>query len=237
MNRHVLRRVNLRWVVAVVVMMLIGLGLAWVLDMTRDNAVQLDKSEQYRSQLRDRLDAQEKTSKTLAEQVKALGEKPIVKPDGSDTDDTPALIPGPRGSRGPVGPPGPRGKPGEAGPPGPSGPPGADSEVPGPPGPKGTDSEVPGPSGPPGADSEVPGPPGPKGADSDVPGPPGPPGPPGKPGPAGTDGKDGKDGRSVTGVECTQTGRFRFTFSGGGTEVVGDEGACTNDDGTPTPPQ
>jgi hypothetical protein len=104
-------------------------------------------------------------NRTLAQQVRDLGGKPVA---------------GPKGEPG-VGVTGPPGVDGEQGVPGPSGSPGSDGED----GRDGVDGS-PGASGEPGPV----GPTGPAGAQGD----PGPAGPQGEPGPAGRDGVDGEDG-------------------------------------------
>lgn len=104
-------------------------------------------------------------AEALAEQVRSLGQEPVV--DVSELRG-PRGRPGEPGERGPAGP---RGRPGEGerGPPGPSGPPG-------PPGPEGEPGQPggPGPTGPPGEPGEA--------------------GPQGEPGPAGPTGETGPQG-------------------------------------------
>lgn len=107
----------------------------------------------------------------LAQQVEALGGKPVAGPPGTRGEPG-KPVPGPAGPPGPVGP---AGLPGEAGPAGSPGPSGS-------PGPAGADAvSSPGPAG---ADGAA-GPPGPQGE----------PGPAGPAGPAGADGRDGTAGR------------------------------------------
>jgi hypothetical protein len=113
----------------------------------------------------------------LAQQVQALGHKPVAGPPGSRGEPGQSII-GPRGAKGDQGEPGspgPSGSPGKIGKPGSAGATGSPGPV--------------GPTGPAG-------PAGPQG----VPGDPGPAGPQGEQGPAGQDGKDGQtcpDGYSL----------------------------------------
>lgn len=154
-----------------------------------------------RTNLITQLDEERAKVDALYEQLRSIGEDPVVKPGASSPS-----APGTTGATGPQGVPGDDGLPGANGQPGPAG--------------------APGPAGQPGADGE----PGADGADgqpgeSIV----GPQGPAGPVGPQGEQGIPGANGVSVTGVSCVRlddlSTAFRFTFSDA--SVVDVPGPCT----------
>lgn len=145
----------------------------------------------------------------LAQQVRDLGEVPVVTPPDAPTSSTAPQSPNSRyfpvpGATGPTGPVGPMGRTGR------------DSTVPGPVGDGGTpgaDSTTPGPSGQPGSDGKA----GQDGSDSTVPGPQGPAGPAGSPG---STGADGKDGRGLKSFACEADGTWTITYTDDTTQNV-----------------
>lgn len=146
------------------------------------------------------LDEERAKVDALYEQLRSVGEDPVVGP-GTSSPSTP----GPSGPTGPQGVPGDDGAPGAVGQPGPSG-------APGPAGPSGSPGQ-PGANGQPG---------------ESIVGPQGPAGPPGPAGPQGEPGTPGMNGISVTGVSCVLlddlSTAFRFTFSDA--SFVDVPGAC-----------
>ena len=147
------------------------------------------------------LDEERAKVDALYEQLRSVGEDPVVKP-GTPSPSSP----------GPSGPTGPQGVPGDDGAPCAGGQPGQSGS----PGPAGADGE----DGQPG--ESVVGPQGPAG-------PPGPAGPAGPPGPQGEQGVPGMNGIGITGVSCVLlddlSTAFRFTFSDA--SFVDVPGPCT----------
>ena len=158
------RRGDLRFTLGVVVALVV---LAWVVITMQELGHDLKFERDY--------------NRTLAQQVRDLGGKPVAGPRG----EAGKSVVGPRGPRGSTGPAGASGHP-------------APTLTPSP----GT-SGASGAPGKPGADSTVPGPPGPPGPSSTVAGPSGPPGPAGS---NGTDGEDGSDGKPPAGWTFTYLG-------------------------------
>ena len=193
---------RLAWIVALVVMALVGWLIVQVFTLSDELDQRADAGLADRTELRALYEDNAEALHRANARLKAVGAEPVPTPPAPDpiviTEDLVA-IPGPPGAPGPVGPVGPRGADGSdgtdgktiVGPPGPVGAPG----VVGPPGPEGP----PGPQGAPGADGAT--------------GPQGPQGPAGPQGPPGEDGKDGKPPASIT-----------FT-------VLGITYACTDPDG------
>jgi hypothetical protein len=159
-------------------------------------AERLDQAQAERQQLVRTAESNAEAAEALAQQVRQLGEKPVVEPTAM-----PEPIPGPPGAQGPQGLQGP---PGDVGPIGDRGPRGFMGLI----GPRGPAGEM-GPQGEPGAPGETgaPGAPGPKGGQGDTgpQGPAGPPGPAGLPGERGPAGSQGPPGQSAY--------PFTFTFT------------------------
>lgn len=155
-----------KWVIVVVGFALIGVMLAVLTGRQADNAVTLADVQARRTVLEAALVEQQQTSQALADQVRQLGERPVVSPGEPPEVVTIPGVTGPQGANGPVGV---RGERGRAGKRGPRGFTGLDGPV-----------GATGPAGDAGAQGAT-GPQGPAGAQ-------GPAGEPGK------DGKDGADG-------------------------------------------
>lgn len=125
-----LRRI-LDWRFLVTLIVILALG--WMIYSERRRAEEADAaSVRDRAELRAQVDAQKAASKALAEQIRQLGQQPVIEPPESGDAPRIVVIPGPRGLRGPscieeLGYPRCRGDKGEA------------SKVPGPPGSAGSD--------------------------------------------------------------------------------------------------
>lgn len=178
---------RLRFVALVFVMAAIGLAIALISYRVDSLGVQLQESQADRKALHHQ-------AEQLADQVRGLGEVPVVEPTSGTAGKTGPMGPaGPAGPRGPAGAPGADGKDGANGKTGATGADGSDGTS-GNDGADGTQGE-PGPAGPPGAD----------GAD----------------GTNGADGANGKDGRSVESVSCDSgLGTFTFYFDDGTSQTV-----------------
>lgn len=173
------RTVRLVWYAAAFVGLLLLLWLIWTVvhqgqRLEDAEAARRELAAQTREQAAQAAE-NATTAETLADQIRALGERPLVDPDPYSPP-----IPGPAGASGPPGPPGRAGDPGDRGPAGPQGergPVGATGDR----GPRGLPGEqgIPGPQGERGETGPA-GPAGPQGER----------GPQGEPGPAGTDGTD-----------------------------------------------
>lgn len=142
------------------VTLIVILALGWMIYSERRRAEEADAaSVRDRAELRAQVDAQKAASKALAEQIRQLGQQPVIEPPESGDAPRIVVIPAPRGLRGPscieeLGYPRCRGDKGNAGTQGKPGSPGTDGE----PGADGTDG-APGKNGSDGKD----GPPGPQG--------------------------------------------------------------------------
>lgn len=177
-------RSRLSFIALCLAMAAIGLALALGFHRVEVLGFQLQESQADRKALHDQ-------AEQLANQVRGLGEVPVVDP-----------APGAAGKTGPMGPAGPAGPRGPMGPPGVAGKDGANGKA----GAAGTDGN----DGTDGIDGAA-------GAQGE----PGPAGPPGADGKDGTDGTDGKDGRSVESVSCDSgLGTFTFYFSDGTSQTV-----------------
>lgn len=188
------------------------LVVAWIVHQVGNLTTEAQAGRNERAAVRAELEQTQADSQALAEQVRSLGEEPVVEPD-PDGADKPLQerfvpVPGPRGRDGDAGRPGRDGAPGESitGPAGPAGKDGASVT-----GPAGAD-------GAPGKDGEQ--------------GPAGPAGPAGKDGRDGTEGQPGKDGRSITSVSCPEQD-WVITYSDGTTDTV--TGPCRLVSPLPTP--
>lgn len=195
MRRH-------RWIVAVTLMLLLGAAIAYGIAELVSVQDDIEDSRRDRADLRSELAGQHEISTALAEQVRALGEEPVVEPS-----DPPTTAPILQGERGPIGPRGPAGLPGLPGVDGTDGEPGA----------VGADGEpgAVGESGATGAQGE----PGASGAQ----GPAGATGPQGEPGAQGPVGPAGADGRGIASVTCAGLpggATWTFTYTDGTTQSV-----------------
>lgn len=208
-----MKRRPVRWLGALVLMLFIG----WLVFEVLAFAAADRQSLNDRADLRAELRQQESTSEALAEQIRSLGEEPVIEPETTqqevtgDVQDRFVPVPGPRG---PAGTPG---VDGDVGPRGPAGEPGV-----GLPGTSGKDgSSVTGPAGSDGSPGE----------DGSA-GPAGPPGKDGRDGSNGSDGAPGKDGRSITSVTCPEQD-WVITYSDGTSDTV--NGPCRLISPLPTP--
>lgn len=179
-------------VLAAAVFLATFLALRYVASESKHFEEQDRQSRADREQIRELL-AQEATArKALEEQLKQLGQQPVIEPDDVPEDAEVVVIPGeqgPKGDRGEscieeIGYPRCRGAEGESGSDGADGAAGLD-----------------------GAD----------GAD----GAPGPKGDKGDPGADGKDGVDGKDGRGIADLQCGPDGRWTVTYTDGTTGDAG----------------
>jgi hypothetical protein len=166
-----------KWVAIVLTFAVIGVTLAVLAGRQADVSAEQSAERGRRVALEVDLTQQKAKTQALAEQIRALGEKPVVSPGSPPEVITIPGITGPQGVPGPDGRDGARGPRGFTGLDGPAGPPGA-----------------------PGADG-APGAPGAAGE----PGPVGPAGPEGPQGPAGEPGKDGADAWPFTFVFTVET--------------------------------
>lgn len=136
---------KLRWFAVVVFMVALSLGVAMALNAATETTNKLNSSIADSTSLRAELKQQQAATQALADQVKSLGQTPIVTPSTPPPVNIRYVpIPGPAGPAGPMAPPAKDGKNGAPGAPG------ANSTVPGPPG---KDSTVPGPAGTNGKDA------------------------------------------------------------------------------------
>ena len=191
-------RTKIGFILLCAVMAMIGLATAVGLHRVDDMRDDLARANADRTSMRAELDQQQEASTALADQVRGLGEEPVVEPEALPSAGSPGAD-GKDGIAGKNGEPGKDGLDGKPGPPGKTGPAGAEGAA----GADGSDGE-PGPAGPPGAKGD----PGPAGAD-------------GKDGALGAAGANGKDGRSVDSVSCSGSlGTFTFTYSDGTTQTV-----------------
>lgn len=191
------RRTNivLAWMVVIAILAL-GAWLVGKVTTLGEENQQLEQRDQQsirdREDLRERLEREEAALLALAEQIRLLGQQPVVEPSDPPEPGELVAIPGPRGlscieeigyarCRGDRGRVGGDGSPGE---------PGSD-----------------------GQDGEA-GPPGP-------PGPAGPPGDRGPEGPAGPAGPAGADGRGLKDAQCGDDGRWVLTWTDGTTSDGG----------------
>ncbi len=184
---------RLKLVAAVLVALLVGMSgtsVYLVLDRVTDRLAAAEEKAQTNGKRADRALA---SAQALAEQVRLLGEKPVVEPD-----DPKPGAPGAPGLRGPIGPRGPRGA--------------SCVEELGLRTCRGPDGET-GTTGTPGSDG-VPGVAGKNGTDGKD----GAPGPQGDPGPAGP---AGADGRGVQSTFCGDDGRWLVTYTDGTTADAG----------------
>lgn len=131
------------WIAAgLTILGILGFALVYLLDRS-DLQDRLDQLDDRAAILRQHADNADDAARALADQVRRLGQQPVVTPPP-----VPPGTPGRDGATGPMGPVGPSGAPGPtgpSGPPGPSGAPGRDGKD----GTDGTDGAS-GPSGPPG---------------------------------------------------------------------------------------
>lgn len=179
-------------VAVALVVLLLGVGLAYGLNEITDLQDQYAESRSDRTDLREKLRQQEAAAAALSEQLRILGERPVVEPSDPPEPGQIIPIPGPKGDRGlscieeiglrPC-----RGDQGRAGPEGTTGEPGA-----------------PGTPGAPGAQGEQ--------------GPQGERGPQGEQGPAGP---AGPEGRGIADAQCGADGRWTVTYTDGTTSDGG----------------
>lgn len=172
-----------KWVAIVLTFAVVGIALAVLAGRQADVSAEQSAERDRRVALELDLAQQKAKTQALAEQIRALGEKPVVSPGSPPEVITIPGITGPAGVPGADGRDGARGPRGFTGIDGPAGPRGAT----GAPGVNGID----GASGASGASGE--------------PGPAGPEGPQGPPGPAGEPGKDGADAYPFTFVFTVET--------------------------------
>lgn len=183
-SKAVLRRGAMAMVALFVAVLL---GSLWaVLWLAKENDVLDERDRQSlsdRAQLREDLTAEQAAREALEQQIRSLGEKPVLDPDDVPTDSSVVVVPGPKGERGEscieeVGYPRCRGASGSDGSSGSNGSDGAT----GPQGPAG-------PEGPAGANGKD-----------------------GAPGADGADGRDGKDGTAVPGSYLCGDGEVQRGF-------------------------
>ncbi len=180
---------------AIVAMLVLG----WLIAQVATLAASSRTDDVERAALRADVEQSRAESQALAEQVRALGEEPVVEPDHTATPLQERFVPVP----------GPRGRDGVDGPRGPAGAPGADGKD----GPAGADGEpgAPGAAGVAGEDGSD-GQPGVDGKDGAA-------GPAGPPGESGATGPAGEPGRSITTVTCPD-GDWIITYSDGTSDTV-----------------
>lgn len=188
-----------RWLLLAAGMLVLGVVVAVVIAELAAVQDDVDESRRDRADLRVIVAEQHAAATALAEQVRELGEEPVIDPG----DPPPAAVNLPSTERvivGPRGPAGPPGRPG-VGEQGEPGKPGADGE------------SITGPQGEAGA--SITGPPGMDGKDGAA-------GTPGAPGADGKDGAPGKDGRGVASVACTSPFEttWTYTYTDGSTQIV-----------------
>lgn len=198
---------HLRWVVIAAGFALIGVLLAVALDQGSDNATSINDARDTNRALEKKLDEQETITAALLEQIRLLGQQPVVEPKNPPGSNKIIAIPGPRGPScvEELGYPRCRGDKGDGGAQGKPGSPGANGER----GADGTDG-APGKNGSDGKD-----------------GPPGPQGEQGPAGPAGT-AQPGtyscSDSQAIKSITVTEGGAVTLTcvdlpqFPGGGNQ-------------------
>lgn len=136
---------RIRWAAIGLGFAILGVLLAFVLDQQRDTSNAIDTERVRRERVEQQLSEQLTASEALAEQVRSLGERPVVEPSDVPTGEVVVIngTDGQDGQPGQDGRPGTKGDPGTDGADGRPGADGADGEPgpPGPPGPKGDAGE------------------------------------------------------------------------------------------------
>lgn len=94
-------RITWAAVVALVIVLLVGLVVAavWLNGRNDELANRVDRAEASQTQMKGDLDEQAAAAEALEQQLRQLGEQPVVVPD--DVDDAPIVITGQKGDRGP----------------------------------------------------------------------------------------------------------------------------------------
>lgn len=91
---------RLRWALIGLGFAVLGVVLAFVLARQEDHADRIEAERDRREAVEDRLDEAQAASDALAEQLRALGEDPIVEPEDIPEADEVIVIPGPPGRNG-----------------------------------------------------------------------------------------------------------------------------------------